>query len=70
MTTKTFYPTKKIGTFYPPQRALMGAGAIRYSSRVLSAMARPTLGHLDPVFTDMMEELKACCVMRFRHPIF
>ncbi|HNS59304.1 MAG TPA: alanine--glyoxylate aminotransferase family protein, partial [Nitrosomonas europaea] len=26
--------------------------------RVLSAMARPTLGYFDPVFTEMMEELK------------
>src|SRR5690606_990806 len=27
--------------------------------RVLTALARPTLGHLDPVFTEMMEELKS-----------
>ena len=58
MTTNNFYPAKKITTFYPPQRTLMGPGPSDTHPRVLSAMARPTLGHLDPVFTDMMEELK------------
>ena len=58
MTTNKFYPAKKITTFYPPQRTLMGPGPSDTHPRVLSAMARPTLGHLDPVFTDMMEELK------------
>ena len=37
----------------------MGPGPSDTHPRVLSAMARPTLGHLDPVFTDMMEELKS-----------
>jgi alanine-glyoxylate transaminase/serine-glyoxylate transaminase/serine-pyruvate transaminase len=59
MTSKNFYPAKKISTFYPPQRTLMGPGPSDTHPRVLSAMARPTLGHLDPVFTDMMEELKS-----------
>ena len=56
--TQHFGPAKKISTFYPPQRTLMGPGPSDTHPRVLSAMARPTLGHLDPVFTDMMEELK------------
>jgi len=59
MTSTDFYPAKKITTFYPPQRTLMGPGPSDTHPRVLSAMARPTLGHLDPVFTDMMEELKS-----------
>jgi alanine-glyoxylate transaminase/serine-glyoxylate transaminase/serine-pyruvate transaminase len=59
MVTKDFYPAKKISTFYPPQRTLMGPGPSDTHPRVLSAMARPTLGHLDPVFTDMMEEMKS-----------
>lgn len=58
MTTESFRPEKKITTFYPPQRTLMGPGPSDTHPRVLSALARPTLGHLDPVFTDMMEELK------------
>lgn len=59
MTTDSFRPKEKIGTFYPPQRILLGPGPSDTHPRVLSAMARPTLGHLDPVFTEMMEELKS-----------
>lgn len=59
MTSTDFYPAKKITTFYPPQRTLMGPGPSDTHPRVLTALARPTLGHLDPVFTDMMEELKS-----------
>ena len=59
MTSADFYPEKRITTFYPPQRTLMGPGPSDTHPRVLTAMARPTLGHLDPVFTDMMEELKS-----------
>jgi len=59
MTSADFYPAKRITTFYPPQRILMGPGPSDTHPRVLTAMARPTLGHLDPVFTDMMEELKS-----------
>ncbi len=50
--------TKKIGSFYPPQRTLMGPGPSEIHPRVLSAMFRPTIGYLDPVFVQMMEELK------------
>ena len=46
-------------SFIPPQRILMGPGPSDVSPRVLAAMARPTIGHLDPVFVDMMEEMKA-----------
>ncbi|MDX9739799.1 MAG: alanine--glyoxylate aminotransferase family protein [Gammaproteobacteria bacterium] len=48
----------KIGSFHPPQRTLMGPGPSDVSPRVLAAMARPTLGHLDPAFVAMMEEVK------------
>lgn len=59
MTIDSFRPEKKITTFYPSQRTLLGPGPSDTHPRVLSAMARPTLGHLDPVFTEMMEELKS-----------
>jgi alanine-glyoxylate transaminase/serine-glyoxylate transaminase/serine-pyruvate transaminase len=36
----------------------MGPGPSDVSPRVLEAMARPTLGHLDPVFVEFMDELK------------
>ncbi|MEH6628684.1 MAG: alanine--glyoxylate aminotransferase family protein [Motiliproteus sp.] len=45
-------------SFYPPQRTLMGPGPSDVSPRVLAAMARPTIGHLDPEFVRMMDEIK------------
>ena len=47
------------GSFQPPARILMGSGPSDVSPRVLEALGRPTIGHLDPAFTDMMERLKA-----------
>ena len=47
-----------IKSFHPPQRILMGPGPSDVSPRVLEAMSRPTLGHLDPVFVSMMDEMK------------
>lgn len=45
-------------SFLPPKRTLMGPGPSDVSERILNAMARPTLGHLDPDFQRMMEEVK------------
>lgn len=45
-------------SFHPPQRTLMGPGPSDVYPRVLEAMGRPTIGHLDPVFVAMMDELK------------
>lgn len=47
-----------ISTFHPPQRTLMGPGPSDVSPRVLEALSRPTIGHLDPVFVGMMDETK------------
>ena len=47
-----------IQSFIPPQRTLMGPGPSDVSQRVLSALARPTIGHLDPAFIAMMDEVK------------
>jgi alanine-glyoxylate transaminase/serine-glyoxylate transaminase/serine-pyruvate transaminase len=44
--------------FQPPKRTLMGPGPSDVSERVLQAMARPTIGHLDPAFVGMMDEVK------------
>ncbi len=54
-----------IRSFHPPQRVLMGPGPSDVSPRVLAAMARPTLGHLDPVFVSMMDEVKALLQQTF-----
>ena len=53
-------------SFHPPQRTLMGPGPSDVSPRVLEAMARPTLGHLDPVFVQFMDELKGLLQFAFR----
>ncbi|MGB5833008.1 MAG: alanine--glyoxylate aminotransferase family protein [Thiohalocapsa sp.] len=45
-------------SFQPPIRTLMGPGPADVHPRVLSALARPTIGHLDPAFVGMMDELK------------
>ncbi len=54
-----FLPSKKISSFHPPQRTLMGPGPSEINPRVLAAMSVPAIGYLDPVFVDMMEELKS-----------
>ena len=42
--------------FNPPVRKLMGPGPSDVHPRVLRAMSRPTIGHLDPLFIEMMDE--------------
>ncbi|HQZ45584.1 MAG TPA: alanine--glyoxylate aminotransferase family protein [Usitatibacteraceae bacterium] len=58
MTIKHVAPTKKIQSFHPPQRTLLGPGPSEINPRVMAAMSLPAIGYLDPVFVEMMEELK------------
>jgi alanine-glyoxylate transaminase/serine-glyoxylate transaminase/serine-pyruvate transaminase len=44
----------------------MGPGPSDVHPRVLSALARPTIGHLDPAFVDMMEDVKRLLRYVFR----
>ena len=53
-------------SFIPPVRTLMGPGPSDVHPRVLSAMARSTIGHLDPMFVTMMEEMKAMLQYAFQ----
>ena len=48
----------KVNSFYPSDRILMGPGPSNVHPRVLEAMARPTIGHLDPAFIGLMDEIK------------
>ena len=41
-----------------PRRILMGPGPSDVPDRVLRAMAVPTIGHLDPVFLQVMDETR------------
>jgi alanine-glyoxylate transaminase / serine-glyoxylate transaminase / serine-pyruvate transaminase len=45
--------------FQPPPRLLMGPGPSNVAPSVLQALSAPLLGHLDPVFVKMMDEIKA-----------
>lgn len=47
-----------IHSFHPPQRTLMGPGPSDVPPRVLAAMAQPTIGHLDPAFIELMDQIK------------
>ncbi len=51
------------GEFAPPARLLLGPGPSEVHPRVLRAMSAPLVGHLDPAFIAMMEEVKA--LLRF-----
>ena len=53
-------------SFQPPIRTLMGPGPSDVSQRVLDALARPTIGHLDPAFQELMEEIKGLLRDTFR----
>jgi alanine-glyoxylate transaminase/serine-glyoxylate transaminase/serine-pyruvate transaminase len=48
----------QISSFNPPIRTLMGPGPSDVHPRILEALSRPTIGHLDPTFIIMMDELK------------
>ncbi|NOT30649.1 MAG: alanine--glyoxylate aminotransferase family protein [Planctomycetes bacterium] len=43
----------------PPLRILLGPGPSECAPEVLAALARPTLGHLDPLFLSLMDEVRA-----------
>jgi alanine-glyoxylate transaminase/serine-glyoxylate transaminase/serine-pyruvate transaminase len=55
-----------ITSFYPTPRTLMGPGPSDVSPRVLSALGRPTIGHLDPEFVQMMDEIKTLLQYAFQ----
>ncbi|MEM7360618.1 MAG: alanine--glyoxylate aminotransferase family protein [Pseudomonadota bacterium] len=45
-------------SFHPPRRTLMGPGPSDVNPRITEALARPTIGHLDPEFIRLMDETK------------
>lgn len=42
----------------PPRRVLMGPGPSDVAPQVLAALAAPTVGHLDPYFLKLMDEVQ------------
>ncbi len=53
-------------SFFPPQRTLMGPGPSDVPPRVLEALGRPTIGHLDPLFVGLMDEIKGLLQYAFQ----
>ncbi len=53
-------------SFHPPQRTLMGPGPSDVNPRILEALSRPTIGHLDPAFITMMDEMKELLQFAFQ----
>ncbi|MEZ5526764.1 MAG: alanine--glyoxylate aminotransferase family protein [Gammaproteobacteria bacterium] len=53
-------------SFHPPVRTLMGPGPSDVNPRILEALSRPTIGHLDPAFIQLMDEIKALLQYAFQ----
>src|SRR3954463_1236233 len=66
MPAATAHPAAAPAAVDIPQRVLMGPGPSDVPPRVLEALARPTIGHLDPVFLKIMDEIRAGLRQVFR----
>ena len=58
--------TSTIAEFTPPYRLLMGAGPSNVHPRVLQAMSSSLLGHLDPNFLSVMDDVRSALRYTFR----
>jgi len=55
-----------VGELTPPDRTLMGPGPSDVHPRVLRAMSTPLVGHLDPSFVEIMNEVQELLRYTFR----
>jgi len=55
-----------VGELTPPDRTLMGPGPSDVHPRVLNAMSTPLVGHLDPSFVEIMNEVQELLRYTFR----
>lgn len=53
-------------SYIPREQLLMGPGPSNLHPRVLSALSRPVIGHLDPTFVTFMDHLKELLRFAFR----
>jgi len=53
-------------SFHPPVRTLMGPGPSDVNPRILEALSRPTIGHLDPAFVGLMNDVKRLLQFAFQ----
>lgn len=58
--------TPGAGELAPPDRTLMGPGPSDVHPRVLRAMSTPLVGHLDPSFIEIMDEVQDLLRYTFR----
>ncbi len=56
----------EIDELTPPERTLMGPGPSDVNPRVLRAMSTPLVGHLDPSFVEIMDEVQELLRYTFR----
>ena len=49
----------QVKAFQTPRRRLLGAGPTNIYPEVASALTKPEVGHLDPKFVEMMDEVKS-----------
>ena len=56
----------EVGELTPPDRTLMGPGPSDVHPRVRRAMTTPLVGHLDPAFVDLMDEVQELLRYAFR----
>lgn len=56
--TTYIVPPQDIRSCSVPNRVLMGPGPSDMHPRVVTALGQPAIGHLDPAFVNMMEEIK------------
>jgi alanine-glyoxylate transaminase/serine-glyoxylate transaminase/serine-pyruvate transaminase len=56
----------QVGELTPPNRTLMGPGPSDVNPRVLRAMSTPLVGHLDPSFIEIMNEVQDLLRYTFR----
>lgn len=56
----------RVGELAPPDRLLMGPGPSEVHPRVLRAMSTPLVGHLDPTFIDIMDDVQDLLRYTFR----
>ena len=59
-------PDEPIGEWSPPSRLLLGPGPSMVHPRVLRAMSIPLLGHLDPAFLRLMDDIQVMLRRVFR----
>ena len=55
-----------VSSFNPTPRTLMGPGPSDVNPRILNALAKPTVGHLDPEFIRLMDEIKSLLQFAFQ----